>query len=276
MKTLRKLAIVLAFLIIAGAAVVSAAKKQGNPPEMSGQTSVEEYSNSTDPANAELYPGDGEKTVEAFAAANGLSLSDYPESLIDLLSRNPETKDFVLSYPMEHDTPHTIDLSDCVNTGKVPLLMQWDKRWGYMTYGDDVAALTACGPVCLSMAALYVTGDAKMSPDKMIEFAIDEGYCVYGNGSAWALIGEGGEKLGLDVTELPLVESRIIDNLKVGNPVICVMGPGDFTATGHFIVMTGYEDGKIKINDPNSIERSEKLWEYDDICDQIQNLWAIR
>lgn len=193
-----------------------------------------------------------------------------------MLARNPETEDFVLSYPLEHDIQHDIDVTDCIGTNTVPLLMQWDKRWGYMEYGDDVAALNACGPVCLSMAALYITGDPDMSPDRIIQFAIDNGYCVYGSGSAWALIGEGGEKLGLDVTELPLDKDRIISNLEAGNPVICVMGPGDFTTSGHFIVMTGYEDGLIRVNDPNSYERSQKLWNFDDISDQILNLWAIR
>ncbi len=227
--------------------------------------------------SAIIQPGmtTAEKIIAIFAVQNDLSMDDYPESLVDLLDRNPETRDFVLSYPLEHDQTHQIDLSDCVNTGSVPLLMQWDKRWGYITYGADVAALTACGPVCLSMAALYATGDASLSPDVIIEFAKENDYCVYGNGSSWTLISEGGVKLGLDVTVLPLVESRIVDNLKAGNPVICVMGPGDFTTSGHFIVMTGYEDGKIRVNDPNSYERSAKLWSYDDICDQILNLWAI-
>ena len=54
------------------------------------------------------------------------------------------------------------------------------------------------------------------------------------------------------------------------------MGPGDFTSTGHFIVLTGYKDGKISVNDPNSHKNSEKLWSYEDIKDQIMNLWVIR
>ena len=54
------------------------------------------------------------------------------------------------------------------------------------------------------------------------------------------------------------------------------MGPGDFTTTGHFIVLSGCEDGLIKINDPNSYANSEKLWSYEEIADQIRNLWVIR
>ena len=36
------------------------------------------------------------------------------------------------------------------------------------------------------------------------------------------------------------------------------------------------EDGKLRVNDPNSRERSEQLWEYDQIKDQIRNLWVCR
>ena len=219
---------------------------------------------------------DARTVINNYAEKHGLSMDDYPQSLIELLARNNETKDFVLSYPEEKDKKHRINLNEYKNCKSVPLFMQWDKRWGYIMYGDDVAGLTGCGPVCLSMAAVYVLQDTKYSPDYMLEWAKDNGYCIDGGGSLWTLISEGGEKLGLDITEIPLDEQRIINNLEVGNPIICIMGPGDFTTKGHFIVMTGYENGKIKINDPNSYENSEKEWEYDEIYNQINNLWVIR
>lgn len=143
-----------------------------------------------------------------------------------------------------------------------------------MDYSGDCVALTGCGPVCLSMVAFYLTGDKAMSPDKIVEFATRNGYYQIGYGSLWTLISEGGKKLGLKVDELPLVEGVIIERLEQGIPIICVMGPGDFTTTGHFVVMTKYEKGKIWVNDPNSRENSQKGWEYDRIKSQIKNLWA--
>lgn len=217
-----------------------------------------------------------EHMIERFAEKNGLSLDDYPESLIDLLERNPETEDFVLSYPLLKDSNDEIDMSEFENSSDVPLFMQWDKRWGYRQYGNDVMGITGCGPTCLSMVAVYLLQDTTYDPAYMADFSVDNGHCVVGNGTAWTLMSEGATQLGLDVTEIPLVEQRIIDNLEVGNPIICIMGPGDFTSTGHFIVMTGYEDGLIRVNDPNSKENSEKLWEYEEIKDQIRNLWVYR
>ncbi len=182
----------------------------------------------------------------------------------------------MLNYPTKKDASPEIDLSAYQDTDSVPLLMQWDERWGYTKYAGDLFGLTGCGPTCLSMVSIYLLHNTDYTPQYMAQFSSENGYSVSGSGSAWTLISEGGVKLGLDVTEIPLDKDRIVRNLEVGNPIICVMGPGDFTTTGHYIVMTDYIDGQIKVNDPNSIARSETLWNYEDIEDQIRNLWVCR
>lgn len=218
---------------------------------------------------------EAEQKIYQYAKENGLSYRDYPQGLIDLLERNPETEKFVLEYPTACKETFTIDLSEHLNTTSVPLFMQWDQRWGYMKYGSDVAGLTACGPVCLSMTAIYLTGDPSYSPDAMIRFAREKNYYVPGSGSSWTLISEGGKKLGFRVTELPLDEGRIRKCVEADIPVILVVGPGDFTSSGHFLVVTGYENGKFRLNDPNSRANSQKLWAYEDIKGQIRNLWSV-
>ncbi len=222
-----------------------------------------------------LPKNDAQRKVWDYAKENGLSYWSYPKSLVHLLERNPETEQFVLEYPTASKETFSIDLTQDIEGTAVPLFLQWDQRWGYLHYGSDFAAITACGPVCLSMAAVYLTGDSTYSPDAMIRFASDNGYYVSGSGSSWTLISEGGEKLGFQVTELPLDENLIRKALDACTPVICVVGPGDFTTSGHFLVMVGYEDGMIRINDPNSRENSNTLWAYDDIKGQIRNLWSI-
>ena len=212
--------------------------------------------------------------ISEFAAENGLRKKDWPDELVEMLAKNPEAEEFVLNYPLKKDSETEYDLEEYLNSENVPLLLQWDERWGYHKYGSSVMGLSGCGPTCLSMVSVYLLGDKSLDPGYIADFSTRYGYCVPGNGSSWTLISEGGEKLGLEVTELPLDENVIKNNLNDGKPIICVMGPGDFTETGHFIVMTGIEDGKIKVNDPNSRQRSEKLWEYSDIENQIRNLWA--
>lgn len=214
--------------------------------------------------------------LNAFAKENHLSRDAWPEDLLEQWEKNPELESFVLNYPLKKDQKQTIDLSDAKDSDTVPLLFQWDERWGYSDYSGEMMAFSGCGPTCLSMVSIYLLEDTKYDPKYMAEFSQSHGYSVPGSGSSWTLISEGGRQLGLDVIEIPLDKQRIMKNLEVGNPIICVMGPGDFTTTGHFIVFTGCEDGKIKVNDPNSKRNSDTLWEYEQIKDQIRNLWVCR
>ena len=209
-----------------------------------------------------------------FAEENGLSVDLWPQAMIELLERNPEAEEFVLNYPLLKDEYFEIDLSDCNYENEVPLFLQWDQRWGYTPYGSSNVGIAGCGPTCLSMVYVHLTGDTSMNPKAMAEFSTNYGYCVPGNGSDWALIHEGGEILGLNVEEVYLDEYAIASEVEAGNPVICIMSKGIFTTGGHFIVITDYIDGKFKINDPNSIIRSEQLWSYDEIKDQIDGIWA--
>lgn len=214
-----------------------------------------------------------EQTVMAYAKENHISYGTWPQSLIDLLDRNPETEDFVLGYPDREALAQAAFSWD--EADGVPLLMQWDTRWGYENYGSDYLAVTGCGPTCLAMVGIYLTGDENMRPDKIAGFAERNGYYASGYGSSWTLISEGGEKLGFTVTELPLVKKKMTDALEAGNPIILAMGPGDFTTTGHYIVLTAAEDGLFRVNDPNSYENSSKLWSFEELESQIRNIWEI-
>lgn len=211
--------------------------------------------------------------VKAYAEEHGAHFWDYPSSLIELLERNPETEEFVLQYPFREEGE--VDLSAYENGDAVPLFLQWDPNWGYEKYGRDFLAVTGCGPTCLAMAGYHLTGDENMTPDKIAQFAQKNGYYEAGYGSSWTLISEGAEKLGLKATELPLVKKKMVNALEAGSPVILAMGPGDFTTAGHYIVLTGVEDGKFRVNDPNSRENSERLWSYEELEGQIRNIWAI-
>ena len=125
------------------------------------------------------------------------------------------------------------------------------------------------------MAGYYLTGEEYMNPLAVAEFAEKNGYYARGYGSSWTLISEGAEKLGLSAQELPLVKKKMINALDEGNPVILSMGKGDFTTTGHYIVLTGWDGEAFTVNDPNSRINSRKTWTYEQLEGQIRNIWAI-
>lgn len=208
---------------------------------------------------------------------NELTQEGYPESLVALLESNPETEEFVLGYFENKDKNQEIDLTDEVEQGSIPLFLQWDERWGYETYGSDFLAVTGCGPTCLSMVWCGLSGETQWNPLEVAEMAEDEGYYVAGAGSSWDLMTEGAEKLGLIADEVIYDADHILAELEQGSPIICIMRPGDFTTSGHFIVLTGVnEEGMVTVCDPNSRENSEMAWDVEDLIPQIKNLWSYQ
>ena len=197
----------------------------------------------------------------------------YPEQLIELLKSNEETVDFVFDYLEKKDTTPADTVGEVVQ-GQIPLLLQWDERWGYAFYADDMIAVNGCGPTAIAMVAAGLTGDNTVTPYKVAQFSAENGYYAGDSGTSWTLMTDGAQQFGIYGEEMGLSEGEVFSALENGHPIICSMRPGDFTTTGHFIVLTGTEDGKIRVNDPNSRVRSERLWDYSKLEYQINNLWV--
>ena len=203
-----------------------------------------------------------------------LNKSKYNDDLIEKIKTNEELVDYVYNYPEEYGKTHAIDVSGEVKEGQVPLFLQWDKRWGYIPYGSGLIGYTACGPTCISMVSVYYTGNTENTPDVVAAYAENSGYYVDGKGTAWSFMPQGCENFGIKGREISLNEDVMKSELEQGRPIICIMDKGIFTTSGHFIVLTGYKDGGFVVNDPNSPEKSARTWTYDEIHDQISNLWS--
>ncbi|MDO5540183.1 MAG: papain-like cysteine protease family protein [Eubacteriales bacterium] len=214
-----------------------------------------------------------EKTIPT--SAGRLSPEKYPLSMIEFMEKYPQATKFVLDYPKKKDRHEPIDISGEVVKGEIPLFMQWDERWGYEMYGDDFLGVNGCGPTTLSMVQCGLTGDTRWNPYEVAKMADEQGYYVSGVGSSWELMDSGARALGLDVYEIGYSREAIISALQSGLTVICSMGPGDFTYTGHFVALTGIDsEGKIIVRDCNSRDNSERTWDISELFPQIAGLWA--
>lgn len=201
--------------------------------------------------------------------------SSLPEALQEVYDQNPEARSSLTQYQQYKDADPVIDLSDEAFQGVPPLLLQWDVRWAFRNYNQSYMAATGCGPTCLSMALIGLTGDGSYDPWTLAQYAESAGYSVPGSGTSWSFIPDGAAHYGRYAEELPLSEDIVAEALRSGKYVVLVVGPGDFTTTGHYLLLTGVENGKFQLNDPNSPKNSEKDWSWERLSPQIQNLWAI-
>lgn len=159
--------------------------------------------------------------------------------------------------------------------GEVPSLYQTDPAWSQEPYAGGTIEKNGCGPTCLAMVYVALTGSTDMGPVEMAAFSERGGYVSDGM-TAWALMSEGASQLGLSSRELAANVPTVRAELEAGHPVICSVRPGDFTTTGHFIVLAGVaEDGGVIVRDPNSAERSARTWELGRVLGQCANLWSF-
>ena len=201
-------------------------------------------------------------------------MDQYPEALLNNLCCNPNMLDFALGYQENYDTTSgTLEASELDG---IPLFIQWDKRWGYDAYGNDVIGLSGCGPTCLSMIVIGLTKNQEATSDKLADYATEHGYYEQNSGTKWSFMDEVAAVYGVQGYYIYLSKDNMQEELSQGHPLVCAMRSGDFTSQGHFIVIAGMEGDKFLVHDPNSIERSQQLWDYDTLQYQISAIWAFK
>jgi hypothetical protein len=200
-------------------------------------------------------------------------IKKYPVKLQELYKRNKETLAFVKDYPNRIEDNRNIDLSGDYEKGKIPLLLQWDTRWGYCKYGQEIIAINGCGPTCMSMVVVGLTGDLTANPYEMAKYCESKGWCTP-QGSDWAMMTQCCTKFGIRARELALWKDTMVQELQADHPIICCMSAGEFTQTGHFIVLYDYDGKDFLLHDPNSKIRSGKNWSYEELKTQIKNMWV--
>ena len=205
------------------------------------------------------------------------SMGEYPQELLELALKNTDAVDFVAGYPAHRNDAADsagVDLGAISVPGAPPLLMQWDSRWGYAGYGSGIIGLAGCGPTCLSMVVLGLTGDTEANPLSVAQYSDSQGWYLPGFGSDWELMRSGAEHYGLRWKEVMLDEGAMRRALEDGRVIIASMTEGDFTDNGHFIVLSEYENGAFRVLDPNSYVRSARTWSFAALSPQVDGLWA--
>lgn len=159
--------------------------------------------------------------------------------------------------------------------GEVPYLYQRDPAWENKPYAGETIGTSGCGPTCLSMVYVALTGRTDLSPERACAFS-ERGDFIEDGMTRWALLDEGASQLGLSSRFIAMTPAALEAELLQGHPVILSMEKGDFTDIGHFIVVAGMADnGELIVRDPNSPERSHITWDAQHVLDQARSAWAF-
>lgn len=211
-----------------------------------------------------------EKIITEYASQNGFTLDDYPDEIRNMLVRNDETKQFVTEYPKKitNFKPQKIDLSEYKDCTEPPHLMQWDMRWGYMTYNGNAFGITGSAPTCLSMVAIYVLHNTEITPVFVAEYAKGSN-C---EGRPEVLLSSGARAMKMNVSEVMRNNQRlreaVTDN---GCAVICMLKDQELS---QFIVIKGIDkEGHFIVMDPFSKKLSEKGYTFADLNKSIKRIW---
>ncbi len=211
-----------------------------------------------------------EKTINEYAVQNGFQLSDYPNEIVNLLKINDETKEFVLNYPSRivDFKPDIINFSEYQNCTEPPLLMQWDVRWGYLSYNNSVMGLSGSAPTALSMAGLYVKKDMSLTPVRIAELAKGSN----AESKPEKLLSDGARALDITVMELPRNDSRIRQAVSEEGCVVVCLTDGKLLSQA--IVIRGLdEEGKFLVNDTMSRKRSEEGYTFAQMGPHLRKAW---
>ena len=204
-----------------------------------------------------------------------LQRDQLPDAEKKLYANNKDTKEYILGYlngqqgtPFEYG--ETVELKR-----KYPYYVQWDRRWAYDALGGTNVAIGGCGPTVVAMALSGMLKDETITPKQISEIENANGYFT-SLGTKWSFFDFIADKYNLKSIKLLLSKASIDEVIDRGNPVITSVHPGKFTTVGHIILIVGKDNsGNYIINDPNSYNRTLKVWSYDELKTEIIAMWEL-
>lgn len=165
--------------------------------------------------------------------------------------------------------------------------LQTDPRWknnDYSAPGEKTnIGRSGCGPSCAAMLIETLTGKT-FTPADACSWALKRGYKAANQGTyysyfvpqfkAYGIVCERLNTVNLYGNKTSPVHAKAFDLLKKGYYLIACMGKGLWTSSGHYIVVW-WEDGKVRINDPNSKATNRMNGDLNTFKSQVKYYWAV-
>jgi hypothetical protein len=182
---------------------------------------------------------------------------------------------------------YTEQVNEKLNQGKfanrmpINLLLQTDDRWKSTPYGignpdGNTLEINGCAIVSLAMVSSFLD-KKEYTPQDILDWSKND-YYLEGEGTAWAVFSDFAMVKGYQFEDLENDMTAVEEHLKQQHPVIISVKPGVFTETGHIMVLSGTNNGKFWVNDPNdSEEKGHSIKEFtaDELLNEALNFWTI-
>ena len=166
--------------------------------------------------------------------------------------------------------------------------LQTDPRWGSLDYSapgeKTTIAASGCGPTAMAMV-LATWADPSVTPKTECAWALAHGYKAPHQGTYYGYFEPAGARYGLRVTRLNYTNiygnatssyhAKAKDALDRGDLVIACMGKGNWTSSGHYVLVWDIQGDTIYINDPASTLARRTRGSYALFKQQVKYYWII-
>lgn len=167
--------------------------------------------------------------------------------------------------------------------------LQTDPRWGSLDYSAagerTTIAASGCGPTAMAMV-LATWADPSVTPKTECAWALAHGYKAPHSGTYYGYFVPAGARYGLTVTRLngtslygnaksPL-HHQVKEAVEQGHLAIACMGKGNWTSSGHYVLVWGISGHTVFINDPASTKLTRTQGDYALFKSQVKYYWIIQ
>lgn len=167
--------------------------------------------------------------------------------------------------------------------------LQTDPRWAAADYSapgeKTTIGASGCGPTAMAMV-LATWADPTVTPKTECDWAKRNGYKAPRQGTYYGYFEPAGKRYGLKVTRLnwaniygnngAVYHKQAAEAVQRGDLVIACMGKGNWTSSGHYVLVWDIRGDTIYINDPASTRAARTQGSYSLFKKQVKYYWVIK
>jgi len=166
---------------------------------------------------------------------------------------------------------------------------QTDPRWNALPYAvageKSTIGKSGCGPACMAMVLATLKNDPKITPETECKWSVNHGFKAKGQGTYYGYFESRGLDAGVKVRQVngrtlygddtSNVHEKMRAWVRSGNWVIACMGPGNWTRSGHFVLVYDIKGNTVYLRDPASSKKARTEGSYSLFKKQVKYYFTI-